>query len=95
MCTMPAGLPSTQARTMALYLLQHRHSPAECAATFAAWKGFDSPLREGSAWCSCPTGGHHLWFLVDAADADTALGQLPRYVAERSEAVRVDEVSIP
>ena len=92
---MPAGLPSTHARAMALYLLQHRHEPAECAATFSAWKGFDSPLREGSAWCSCPTGGHQLWFVVEAADGDTALGQVPRYIAERSEAVRVAEVRIP
>ena len=92
---MPAGQPSPHARTMASYLLQHRHEPAECAATFAAWKGFDSPLREGTAWCSCPTGGHHLWFVVDAADRDTALGQIPRYLAERSEAVRVAEVRIP
>jgi hypothetical protein len=80
---------------MALYLLQHRHELAECAASFAAWKGFDSPLRERSAWSSCPTGGHHLWFIVEAPDAKTALGQLPRYLALRSEAVRVAEVSIP
>ena len=92
---MPAGLPAAHARTMALYLLQHRHEPAECGATFAAWKGFDSPLREGPAWCSCPTGGHRLWFVVEAADGDTALGQLPRYLAERSEALRVAEVTIP
>ena len=92
---MPAGQPSDHARPMALYLLQHRHEPAECAATFAAWKGFDSPLREGSAWCSCPDGGHQLWFVVDAADGDAALGQVPRYLAERTEVVRVAEVRIP
>jgi hypothetical protein len=80
---------------MALYVLHHRHEPAECAATFAAWNGFDSPLREGSAWCSCPTGGHRLWFLVEAADGDAALGQLPRYLAERTEAIRVAEARIP
>ena len=49
----------------------------------------------GSAWCSCPTGGHRLWFLVEAADADTALGQLPHYLAERTEAIRVAKVKIP
>jgi hypothetical protein len=92
---MPAGGPAGDARPMALYLVQHRHEPAECAATFAAWKGFDSPLREGSAWCSCPTGGHHLWFVVEAADGDTALSQVPRFLAERSKAVRVAEVRIP
>ena len=80
---------------MALYVLQHRHEAAECAAAFAAWNGFDSPLRAGSAWCSCPTGGHRVWFLVEAADGDTALGQLPRYLTERTEAIRVAEVRIP
>jgi hypothetical protein len=39
-----------------MYLLRHRHEPSECAATLAAWKGFDGPLRETPAWCSCPTG---------------------------------------
>jgi hypothetical protein len=33
--------------------------------------------------------------VVKTPDADAALGQLPRYLAERSEAVRVAEVSIP
>jgi hypothetical protein len=92
---MPAGLRSAHARSMALYVLQHRHELSECAATFAAWNGFDSPLRGGSAWCSCPTGGHHLWFVVEAADGDTALGQIPRFLAERTEAVLVAEVRIP
>jgi hypothetical protein len=80
---------------MALYLLQHQHEPAECAATFAAWKGFDSPLRERPAWCSCPAGGHQLWFMVEAPDDGAALVQLPRYLAVRSKLVRVAEVSIP
>jgi hypothetical protein len=92
---MPAGPRSAHARPMALYVLQHHHQPAECPAAFAAWNGFDSPLREASAWSSCPTGGHHLWFLVEAADGDTALGQLPRYLAERTEAVRVTAVRMP
>jgi hypothetical protein len=80
---------------MGMYLLQHRHEPAECAAAFAAWKGFDSPLRERPAWCSCPLGGHQLWFIVEAFDGNSALGQLPLYLAERSEAFRVAEVPIP
>jgi hypothetical protein len=92
---MPPGRPFTHPRAMALYLLQHRHQATECATAFAAWKGFDSPLRETAAWCSCLTGGHQLWFMVEASDDTTALGQLPRYLAVRTEAVRVAEVSIP
>jgi hypothetical protein len=80
---------------MALYLFQHRHEPGECGTAFAAWKGFDSPLREGPAWCSCLTGGHRLWLLAAAPDDATALDLLPRYLAERSDVFRVSEVSIP
>jgi hypothetical protein len=92
---MPAGPFITHPPTMALYLLQHRHQPAECAAVFAAWKGFDSPLRERAAWCSCTTEGHQLWFIVEAPETKAALGQLPRFLAERCEAIPVAQVSIP
>jgi hypothetical protein len=92
---MPAGPAIAHPLTMALYLLQHRHQPAECAAAFAAWKGFDSPLRERAAWCSCPTEGHQLWFIVEAPETKAALGQLPRYLAERCEVIPVAKVSIP
>jgi hypothetical protein len=92
---MPARGPVTHARAMTLYLLQHRHAQDECAAAFASWKGFDSPLRESSAWCSCLSGGHQLWFMVEAGDGNAALAHLPRYLAERSEAVRVTKLSLP
>jgi len=80
---------------MTTYLLDHRHEPSECVVAFAAWKGFDSPLREQSALCSCATGGHRLWFVVQTKDEQAALGQLPRYLAERTEAIQVSQVRIP
>ncbi len=93
--TMPVSVPRAEHRSMAQFLLDHRHDPSECAVAFAAWKGFDSPLRDTRALCSCPTGGHRLWFVVDAPDPEMALGQLPPYVAHRTEAVPVTEVTIP
>jgi hypothetical protein len=92
---MPAGSRFTHHWAMTLYLVQHRHEPAECGAAFAAWKGFDSPLRQMAAWCSCLTGGHRLWLVADAPDETTVLGLLPRYLAERSDVSRVAEVTIP
>ena len=80
---------------MALFLLEHRHQPDECAVAFAAWKGFDSPLRQRAVLCSCRSGGHRLWFVVPAAAAESALVQLPRYVAARCVAIDVGEVTIP
>jgi hypothetical protein len=41
---------------MAIFLLEHRHEAAECAVVFAAWKGFDSPLRRQPVLCSCRSG---------------------------------------
>jgi hypothetical protein len=80
---------------MARFMLTHRHQPEECRAAFAAWHGFDSPLRRHPALSSCVEGGHSLWWTVDAASEAEALAQLPGYVAERTELTEVSEVPIP
>ena len=78
-----------------MYLLQHQHEPTDCAAAFAAWKGFDSPVRGTKAWCSCQNGGHRLWFVVEAPHDDAALSQLPDFLARRTIASPIAEVPIP
>ena len=80
---------------MPRYMLFHRHEPSECRVAFAAWRGFDSPLRHRAAMGSCRAGGHALWLTVDAADASSALAQLPTYVADRTEVAEITEVPIP
>jgi hypothetical protein len=77
------------------FLLQHRHAAAECAAAFAAWRGFESPLRHHDAPSTCLAGGHSVWWRVEAADHRAALAFLPAYVAARTEAVAVRDVRIP
>jgi hypothetical protein len=78
-----------------MYMLCHRHEPAECGIAFAAWKGFDSPLRHAGVKSSCLGGHHELWWTVEAENDRAALAQLPPFVAERSHAVRVSEVIVP
>ena len=80
---------------MARFLLEHRHVPGECASAFAAWLGFDSPLRHHAAASTCIAGGHVVWWHVDAADRHAALALLPDFVAERTEVRRVHDVLIP
>jgi hypothetical protein len=80
---------------VASFLLHNRHAESECAATFAAWRGFDSPLRASSPIASCLAGGHELWWLVEADDTDHALGHLPAFVAERTRAVRIARTPLP
>jgi hypothetical protein len=80
---------------MRRYVLEHRHTPQECPAVYAAWNGFDSPLRKHGALASCANGGHRLFWTVDAEDSESALSQLPPFVAERTEFSEVLEVTIP
>jgi hypothetical protein len=80
---------------MPRFLLHHRHEPRECRAAFAAWKGFQSPLRHRTTIGSCLTGGHEIWWELEAASDAVALGRLPRYVAERTEVIRVSDIHVP
>jgi hypothetical protein len=77
------------------YLLEHRHQPRECGVVFAAFKGHESPLRRQATLASCRSGGHAIWWTVDADSEEEALALLPRYVAQRTTVSCVDEVEIP
>jgi hypothetical protein len=84
-----------QADAMPVFLLHHEHQPDECRAAFAAWLGFDSPLRRRAVDSSCLTGGHALWWRVQASDGAAALAQLPRFVAERTTPIEIRAVPVP
>ena len=72
---------------MPRYLLQHRHEPRQCGVVFAAFRG-GMRVRCGTrrTLASCESGGHAIWWTVDAATGDEALGLLPGYVAARTTA---------
>jgi hypothetical protein len=80
---------------MTRYLLQHRHEPNDCGVVFASFKGHKSPLRHRPTLASCRSGGHAIWWTVEAATEEQALGFLPFYVAQRTTATSVSEVDIP
>lgn len=80
---------------MSRYLLEHRHEPHECGVVFASFKGHESPLRHQATVASCRSGGHAIWWNVEAASEDEALRLLPAFVAARTTAARVSEVEIP
>lgn len=80
---------------MSRYLLQHQHEARECGVVFASFKGHQSPLRHRPTLASCRSGGHTIWWTVEAASEADALGLLPFYVAERTSATPVSEIEIP
>ena len=89
------GSSAEQTRFVFRYLLQHRHEPDECSVVFAAFRGHESPLRHRETLASCLSGGHAIWWTVEADSEHGALKLLPFYVAERTTATRVSEVTIP
>jgi hypothetical protein len=80
---------------MPRYLLHHRHEPEECGVVFASFRGLRSPLRRQPTLASCRSGGHAIWWTVEAATEQDALALLPSYVAERTAVASVSEVQIP
>lgn len=62
---------------------------------FASFKGYESPLRHEATLASCRSGGHAIWWTVEAESEAAALRMLPAYVAERTTVARVTEVEIP
>jgi hypothetical protein len=80
---------------MPRYLLHHHHQPHECGVVFACFRGFESPLRHQTTLASCQTGGHSIWWTVEAQTEGDSLALLPLYVAERTTATAVNEVEIP
>jgi hypothetical protein len=55
----------------------------------------DSPLRPRPTLASCRTGGHAIWWTVEADSEGEALRLLPFYVAARTTISRVSDVQIP
>lgn len=84
-----------QTRPMSRYLLQHHHEPRECGVVFASFKGSSSPLRHRPTLASCRSGGHAIWWEVEAESEEDALALLPDYVAKRTTVAQVSEVQIP
>jgi hypothetical protein len=80
---------------MPRYLIEHAHAPHECGPAFASFKGHASTLRHRATLASCASGGHAIWWVVEAETDAEALALLPFFVATRSTAVRVGEVEIP
>ena len=80
---------------MPRFLIHHQHEPRECGVAYASFKGCGSSVRHLPAIASCAFGGHAIWWTVEAAGENEALGLLPFFVAQRATATQVGEVEIP
>ena len=58
-------------------------------------QGVREPASYEATLASCRSGGHAIWWTVDAETEAAALRLLPGYVAARTTVSRVSEVEIP
>jgi hypothetical protein len=81
------------------YLLVHTHGRDECPIAFAAWRGFESPLRHVGALGTCSVNGgddpHRICWELETDGPAQALGAVPPWIAERTEVTEVGELTIP
>lgn len=92
---MPCGPSLRSVSPMPRYMVEHSHEAHTCQIAYAAWSGYESPLRHKHTVASCAIGGHRIFWLIEAGDAEAALRQLPEWLAERTVASEVSEVMIP
>ena len=91
---MPTLTCSPSLAVMATYVLAHTHGEADCRVVYAAWRGYESPLRGQIAFASCASGDHHMFWTVQADSPSEALNQLPPYLAQRTHVSETQEVTI-
>jgi hypothetical protein len=92
---MCVGAPGARITVVRRFLLSHSHTESECAAAFAAWSGVESALRHQRTIAGCEHGDHRVFWVVEAADEESALELLPGFVASRTEVTPVRDVLIP
>lgn len=91
---MSALTPGRSVAHVPTFVLTHVHHETECRIAYAAWRGFDSPLRGRGAAASCAAGDHRMFWTVEADSPEAACAQLPPYLAERTHVSQVTEVAI-
>ncbi len=65
---------------MAQFLIHNRHEPQECEdlnKEYEAIGGLPAPFKGHEYFCTCPTGDHGAYVVVDGDSADAVLAMLP------------------
>ena len=80
---------------MPCFLLHHLHEADECGVVFATLPRHDRTHQRPPNIPTSRTGGHAIWWRVEADSKDDALALLPFFVSVRTTVTKVSEVTIP
>jgi hypothetical protein len=65
---------------MPQFLIHNRHEPEECQALYEEYEamgGLPAAFKGHEYFCTCPTGDHGAYVIVDGDSADAVLAMLP------------------
>ena len=78
---------------MPSYVVVHKHQAAECQGVFDDLKNAGPLLREVPIYCTCPSGDHGGYFVVEAASAEAVQEALPEKMQSGTSVTAADAIS--
>ncbi len=78
---------------MPSYIAVHRHQADDCQAIFDDLKNAGPLLREVPIYCTCPSGDHAGYVVVDAASAEAVLEAMPEKMRSGTTVTAADRIS--
>ncbi len=78
---------------MPSYVAVHKHQAEECQGVFDDLKNAGPLLREVSIHCTCPSGDHGGYFVVEAASSDAVREALPEKMRSGTTVTAAEAVS--
>lgn len=78
---------------MPRYVAIHKHQAEECQAVFDDLKNAGALLREVSSYCTCPSGDHGGYFVVDATSPEAVEEALPEKMRSGTKVTAAEAIS--
>ena len=75
------------------YVVVHKHQAEECQEVFDDLKNAGALLRDLSIYCTCPSGDHGGYFVVEAANSEAVQEALPEKMRSGTTVTAADAIT--
>ena len=77
---------------MPSYIAVHKHQAEECQSVFDDLKNAGALLRDVPIYCTCPSGDHGGYVVVEAASAEAVQEALPEKMRSGTTVMAADRI---
>ena len=75
------------------YVVVHKHQAEDCQEVFDDLKNAGALLRDVSIYCTCPSGDHGGYFVVDASSPEAVQEALPEKMRSGTTVTAAEAIS--